>query len=439
MARGDGLARQLESAKQEAIALAKLLRRQARRPFVLEITGTPKAGKTTLISLVDGFLRDAGWRVHILTERAGACPLPMKGHFLFNTWTTGTMLAGLIDAVDRDDDLVILDRGVFDALIWLELQKRQGQVSTDEARRFQDFVMIERWRGLTDATCTINVDAAVSMKRENERRLLPRTGSVMNAKALPEFNTALAALKKKHAKDFNFVELANAGTAKDGAFSLVTRILHLTRDWADPEIAVVSREHAMKLVPNRVRVWTGQLWRELSRCVQFRKRSSVENDDAWVQVLACGAQVFDKEVFLSIRRRQRAQLPSERDNSARVWQACHVHKTRRLEVAEMSRQLLARLRADLHLGELVSKPRPLGVVWTPSQSEPGHLGVFFKVPVEERVAKFLDEKEFRTNGRGYRRESSFVAPRELSPGNLLSKGYTVEQWSLEVLKAKWLP
>ncbi|HKY35867.1 MAG TPA: hypothetical protein VJN18_08010 [Polyangiaceae bacterium] len=261
----------------------------------------------------------------------------------------------------------------------------------------------------------------------------------MNAKALPQFNTALAALKKRHAKDFNFVELSNAGTAKDGAFKLISRILQLTRDWADPEIAVISRENAMGLVPARVRVWTSQLWRELSRRIQFRKRSSVENDDAWVQVLACGAQVFDKEVFLSIRRRQRAQLPSERDNSARVWQGCHVHRTGRLDVPELSRQLLARLRADLHLGELVSKPRPLGVVWTPSQSEPGHLGVFFKVPVEERVATFLDEKEFRTNGRGYRRESSFVAPRELSPGNLQSKGYTVEQWSLEVLKAKWLP
>lgn len=49
--------------QKKATSVAKLLRRQARRPFVLEITGTPKAGKTALISLVDTFLRDAGWRV----------------------------------------------------------------------------------------------------------------------------------------------------------------------------------------------------------------------------------------------------------------------------------------------------------------------------------------------------------------------------------------
>lgn len=80
----------------------------------------------------------------------------MKGHFFFNTWTTGTMLAGLLDAVDRDYDLIILDRGLFDALIWLEMQREQGQVSKHEAKAFQDFVLLGRWRKLTDATLVIN-------------------------------------------------------------------------------------------------------------------------------------------------------------------------------------------------------------------------------------------------------------------------------------------
>jgi len=99
----------VEQLRAEARQLHGILRRQARRPFVLEITGTPKAGKTTLITLLKDFLRECGWRVHVLEERAGLCPLPMKGHFFFNSWTTGAMLAGLLDATDRDDDLVILD------------------------------------------------------------------------------------------------------------------------------------------------------------------------------------------------------------------------------------------------------------------------------------------------------------------------------------------
>jgi hypothetical protein len=301
----------------------------------------------------------------------------MKGHFLFNTWTTGTMLAGLIDAVDRDDDLVILDRGVFDALIWLEAQRLQGQVSESERNAFEKFVLVERWRSLIDVTCTVTVEPAVSMARENERRLLPRSGSVMNTRALPQFNAALRRLIERHRNQFNFVALTNSGTVHEGATNLIRKLLRLASDWADPEIAVVSRPDACRLVPSEVRPWTSDIWRSLARVVEFRKRSVVEDDDGWVQVLACGAQVFEGGVFLSIRRRQRGQLPSSRDDSARIWQGCHTRKpdNGRFALKAMQRQLLDRLREDLHLGELNADPEPLGLIWTPKDTERRHLGV----------------------------------------------------------------
>ena len=48
----------LKQLKHSAANVASILKRQARRPFVFEVTGTPKAGKTTLITMVDTFLRD---------------------------------------------------------------------------------------------------------------------------------------------------------------------------------------------------------------------------------------------------------------------------------------------------------------------------------------------------------------------------------------------
>lgn len=432
----------LQRLRQEAANVAGILRRQARRPFIVEITGTPKAGKTTLITMVDGFLRDASWRVHVLTERAGACPLPMKGHFLFNTWTTGTMLAGLIDAVDRDVDLVVLDRGVFDALIWLEIQRAHGQVSEEERSAFEVFVMLPRWRRLTDLTCTISVEPEVSMLRENGRRLLPRSGSVMNEPFLVEFNQTLNELTQRYRGGFNFVQLENAGSPKQGAEALVGQILERARVFADPEIAVIPQHRAAELVPDRIVQWSDETWSALVRDVTFQKRSSVENDDHWVQVLACGAQISAGEMFVSIRRRrQLTQSSSHRDDTALVWQGCHVEKPahQSLAVTDLVSQLRERLCADLHLSDLNSTPEPLGLVWIPNGPEPRHLGVMFKVPLEQRIAKFLDEKEFRTNGRGYNRRSSFMAEAELAAGGAGAKGYTLEQWSEEILKAKWLP
>ena len=124
--------------------LREILRAQARRAFVIELTGTPKAGKSTSVVALQTFFKEAGYQVHLLKERAADCPLPMKGHFFFNAWTMATMLSEVLETHETPVDLLILDRGFFDALVWLELQSRRDQVSADEKRIFSDFVLLER-------------------------------------------------------------------------------------------------------------------------------------------------------------------------------------------------------------------------------------------------------------------------------------------------------
>jgi hypothetical protein len=433
----------LEELQRDTHALRDILRRQARRPFVLEITGTPKAGKTTLIGMVQSFLRQCGWRVHVLEERAGLCPLPMKGHFFFNTWTTGTMLAGLLDAVDRDDDLVILDRGLFDALVWLQIQADEGQVSADEATSVENFVLIERWRRLSDATCLVELDTTAAMTRENENRLLPRVGSIMNPKRLESFNVALAAVRARHGEKFKLFSLQNDQLPKDGAISLLGALLERARQWADKPIAVISRPDAERHFASSSTIdWKDVSWSALKTSIQYRTRSEVEHDGNWVQLLACGAPVHDGETFLTIRRRQRGQIPNpSRDDSGRLWQGCHVERPTEgeLDVKELQHQLLSRLRADLHLAELNAQPEPVGLIWDRAGDESRHLGVVFKLCIEKKGASFLDEREFRTNGRGHLVESSFVNVDELGPGKAPPEGYTLEAWSREFLMKKWLP
>jgi hypothetical protein len=56
-----------------------------------------------------------------------------------------------------------------------------------------------------------------------------------------------------------------------------------------------------------------------------------------------------------------------------------------------------------------------------------------------KVASCLDEREFRTNGRGHLVESSFVSLAELKAGKAPPGGYNLEAWSGELLAKKWLP
>lgn len=176
----------------EASALLTILRTQARRAFVIELTGTPKAGKSTSVTTLQTFFKDAGYQVHLLKERAADCPLPMKGHFFFNAWTTATMLAEVLETQETPVDILILDRGFFDALVWLELQARRDQVTLDEKKTFSDFVLLERWRSLVDVTVIMKVEPEIALRREHGSQIVPRTGSMMNPRSLREFNGALA-------------------------------------------------------------------------------------------------------------------------------------------------------------------------------------------------------------------------------------------------------
>jgi predicted ATPase len=94
----------------------------AQRAFVIEFAGTPKAGKSTAVEAIRHFFSRQKFRVHVLAERAALCPIPMKGHLFFNTWCAASMLAELLANVETDTDIIIVDRGIFDALVWLRLQ-----------------------------------------------------------------------------------------------------------------------------------------------------------------------------------------------------------------------------------------------------------------------------------------------------------------------------
>src|SRR5882724_237537 len=82
----------------------RALLRYAPRPFVIEFAGTPKSGKSTSVEAIRHFFTRHDFRVHVLSERAADCPIPMKGHLFFNTWCATTMLAELLANVETETD-----------------------------------------------------------------------------------------------------------------------------------------------------------------------------------------------------------------------------------------------------------------------------------------------------------------------------------------------
>src|SRR6266851_888397 len=136
----------------------------AHRAFVIEFAGTPKSGKTTAVEAIRHFLSRQGFRVYVLAERAAVCPIPMKGHLFFNTWCASSMLAELLAHVETATDVLIVDRGIFDALVWLTLQEKRKELNATEARTIESFLLLARWRNLIDLVVVMSVSAEDSLK-----------------------------------------------------------------------------------------------------------------------------------------------------------------------------------------------------------------------------------------------------------------------------------
>lgn len=90
-----------------------------RKPFMVEFTGTPEAGKTTSIKNVANQLKNAGYKVAILSESAERLPVEIpKGTWNANLWMHYQTQAGILKATYYQEDLVLIDRGLIDSAFY---------------------------------------------------------------------------------------------------------------------------------------------------------------------------------------------------------------------------------------------------------------------------------------------------------------------------------
>lgn len=86
------------------------------KPFMVEFSGTPEAGKTTTIMKLADMLQNRNYKVMTLKESAESLPSEIpKGTFDANMWMHLITQAGVLKAIYSDADIVLIDRGVIDS------------------------------------------------------------------------------------------------------------------------------------------------------------------------------------------------------------------------------------------------------------------------------------------------------------------------------------
>lgn len=163
----------------------RVRRGEVRRPFFIEITGSPSAGKTTAIDILDRFFRRQGFKVWKPTEGAEIVRNVSRKDFLYNVRTGLYALETLIDYLSsREFDLVIFDRAVYDAFCWMLYWQRKGNITPQEREILQKFFLHPRWAESVDLCLFVICGAEEALRRELQWALTEKLGETTNPSSI---------------------------------------------------------------------------------------------------------------------------------------------------------------------------------------------------------------------------------------------------------------
>lgn len=153
-------------------------------PLVLEFAGSPKAGKTTTIDIVQHFLRRMDFNVVAPSEGASKRnPYHLRRELVaYNAWTLNYAVSELLVSYYNVDtpDVIMLDRGIFDSLAWMGLLQYRGVLSRQEAEIIRRFALHPRWAMLVSRLYLFICRPEVSLARETASKLTMEGGTAMN-------------------------------------------------------------------------------------------------------------------------------------------------------------------------------------------------------------------------------------------------------------------
>lgn len=188
------------------------------RPFFVEFTGSPSSGKTTSITEMYKFLRRLGFRVYKPMEGAEEIQhIPRTTH-VYNIRTGLYALQILLDeSYKHTYDVVILDRGIFDAYAWMMYWRDKNKITDAEQDRIQKFFLSSSWSAQIDAAFFMVCDPEEAMRRELRIALSERLGETTNPASIAKLVDRYTRAYEQLRGEYRQLELINTTNMNEQA------------------------------------------------------------------------------------------------------------------------------------------------------------------------------------------------------------------------------
>ena len=426
--------------KAESVLALKQEHRQ-KRPIVIEFSGSPKAGKTSCINSLELFLKRNGFSVKIVQERANVCPVSDKQSPMFNLWTACMTLGGLIGTLEdkkSDVDVLILDRGIFDALCWFEWLSENKKMEESQRKITEQFLLMEELVKCIDIVFAFSVTPQKSIEREFANLLTNKMGSIMNEKVLGEYRRAIENTVENNRSFFHKVfEIDTSDKNQDEVSKDVTSMtLDTLRELLMEKIGYLEKNEKMISLLSENKVCNYDELKDVIPTIQFELRDKVENKMEFLQPIPV-AVITNKErsKVLAIKKNRNATSDAspERDKVL-LYVGGHSRYEDSTEVISKDFILICRsalkreIKEEIGIAVALNDVMPFLIYSEKEEQSKRHVAVCFLVELDEAGIELrLDSNELMSN-RGKSKSGKFLSFEDVCQESEL------EEWSKVILE-----
>lgn len=221
----------LHHKKEELIKLKSLSKNI--NPYVIEFTGTPRTGKTTLINDLEDFFKKGGFKTSVLEEFTTSKKYKqeiyphLKDQYksVINTEIPKYVLNQLTEELSKKPDIIIIDRSLFDRLIWADRLFTNNGFTDKEYDLYKE-EYIPKIKKYIDIVIGTYADSLISLKRDYMAHLALEDRHFLNTKNLDEYNNSFLNIEKlAYDNELNFHRINTENkTMEDVSFETANTI-----------------------------------------------------------------------------------------------------------------------------------------------------------------------------------------------------------------------
>ncbi len=381
-------------------------------PLIVEFAGTPRAGKTTAINALSTFFKRNLIPSETIIEQAQFCPLINKNHFFFNTWTGSRTLSHILRIIEENEPKIILiDRGIFDTLVWLNFFRQMGGVSEESFFRSEKFFLIDDWVNKIDIITILEVSPKEAIRRDYQSQITDKAGDIMNESTLGKYNQNLISCIDKYRRSFTQPIIRIDTTNRNplvGVKIIADRVISTADRLKDSEIAYIPMQ-AIKENLTETKICTNfddikKYSYLIEKSFQWGKRSDIEKDFGCVQIVPVVVfRYLDKILVFEMRGTAQGPILENRQS---IWVGGHTRRedvyklNSKISIIDVFHQTIQReaqeeIEYEINLTKLNKYPKAF--VWLDTnQKSLQHLGVFYEFQLKtKKDFTFLNRREFR--------------------------------------------